>query len=137
MSPCLEKVSHSKIKIEEMKRKAIFLNPNKVDYIKGKIDGCLVDDGIRADYFISGEGKSVLVELKGCNIAHGCEQLFSAAEHKKVRPYLTGKLGFLMICSRFPSHDTSVQLAMSKAKRKYGAKFLVLTKEREVDMSMF
>ena len=137
MNACIETVTHSRIKIEEHKRKATFLNPNGATYQKGKVDGCLVTEGIRTDYFVNGEGRSVLIELKGCNVKHACDQLFATAEHKDVKPYLTGKLGFLIICSRFPSHNTSIQLAMNKARKKYGAVFLVFTCEREVNILDF
>lgn len=137
MSHCVEVVSHSKVKVEENKMKVIFLNPTCQDFRRGRIDGCLVVDGIRADYFVSGCGKSVLVELKGCNVDHACKQLFAAAEHENVKPLLTGKLGFLIICSKFPSNTTSVQIAQDKAKKKYGSKLLVLTKERTLSMEAF
>lgn len=137
MNNCIETVTHSRIKVEELKRKATFRNPTNKPYKKGRIDGCLVKEGIRADYFVDGEGKSVLVELKGCDIDHACAQLFAAVEHANVKPHLSEKIGFMIICSRYPSHNTSVQLSAAKARRRYGAKLLVFTREREVDMSMF
>lgn len=130
-------VSHSKVKVEENKMKVVFLNPDCSEFKKGRIDGCLVQEGIRADYFVSGCGRTVLVELKGCNVDHACKQLFAAAEHQNVKPHLTGKLGFLIICSKFPSNTTSVQIAQDKAKKKYGSKLLVLTRERTLSMECF
>ena len=137
MTECIKKVSHSRVRVEEQKRKAVFINEDRAEYTVGRIDGCLVADGIRADYFVSGSGVSVLVELKGCNIDHACAQLFSAADHEKVKPHLEGKIGFLIICSRYPTFNTSVQKAMALAKKKYGAKFYVYTNQRELTMSMF
>ncbi|MFA1602363.1 hypothetical protein ACDW82_01765 [Alcaligenes faecalis] len=137
MSECIQKVIQSKVKVEEKSRKAVFVTDGKSEYIKGRIDQCLIKDGVRADYFVSGEGKTVLIELKGCNVSHACDQLFKAVEHENVKPYLNEKIGFLVICSKYPTHDTSVQLAMSKAKKKYKAEFRVYTNKREVNMSMF
>lgn len=137
MKNCIETVRHSSVKVEEQKRKAIFSNPNKNPYQKGRIDGCLVSEGIRADYFVSGEGKSVLVELKGCNIDHACKQLLLAAEHENVKPHLNEKIGFMIVCSRYPSHTSTVQLTEDKIRKKYKAKLLVFTKQREVNMGMF
>lgn len=134
---CTETVDHSRVKVEEGGMKAIFLNPNRSQYVKGRIDKCLVMDGVRADYFVSGESKTVIVELKGKNLEHACDQVFAAARHENVKPHISGQIGFLIICSRFPSLTTSVQLAKVKAKKIYGANFHVYTKEREVDMSMF
>lgn len=135
---CVEDLDHSLIKLEENRRKAIFRNPNRVPYRKGKIDGCLVKaESKKPDYFISGEGKTVLVELKGCDVAHACKQLLEAVEHKKIKPYLKGKIGFLIICSRYPSHDTTIQIAIAKIRNKYKTKLFVFCDEREVEMSIF
>lgn len=131
----METVSHSKVKVEENGRKVIFDNPARSEFQRGRIDECLVTSGIRADYFVNGEGKSILIELKGCDLKHACEQLFAAVEHKNVKPHLSGKIGFIIMCSRFPRADTSVQLAQQKARKKYGAKFNVFSKSRVIKMS--
>ncbi|WP_289150366.1 hypothetical protein [uncultured Salipiger sp.] len=137
MNACITAVNHSNVKVEEKKRKAIFLNKAKAEYKIGRIDGCLINDGTRADYFVSGDGTTVLVELKGCDIKHACDQLFAAADHEIVKPHLESRIGFLIICSRYPAQNTSVQRAMALAKKKYKAKFFVFTNKREVTMSMF
>lgn len=137
MSDCIYKVSHTHVKVEEQRRKAIFLNKSNAEYKIGRIDGCLVTDGPRADYFVSGDNTSVLIELKGCNIDHACAQLFSAVDHRDVRPHLEQSIGFLIICSRFPAQNTAVQRAMALARKKYNAKFFVFTNKREVTMEMF
>jgi len=137
LSACVETVNHRRIKVEERKRKAIFLNPEQTEYRRGKIDGCLVTSGIRADYFVSGEGRTVIVELKGSDVDHACKQMFEAIEHAAVKPYVGKRCGFLIICSRFPSDTTTVQLAKNAARTKYKTKLLVYTNEREVSMSDF
>lgn len=137
MNSCIEEINHAKIKVEECKRKATFLNPDRHQYIRGRIDGCLIKEGIRADYLVSGEGKTVIVELKGCNVSHACEQLMKAVAHENVKPFLVGKVGFLIICSRYPSDSTSVQRARERARKKFGAKLLVFTNERDVSITIF
>jgi len=91
LNSCVQTVSHSKIKVEENGRKVIFLNPSRAQFMKGRIDGCLVTSGIRADYFVGGEGKTVLIELKGSNIEHAFEQLLKAAEHSNVKSFLRAR----------------------------------------------
>jgi hypothetical protein len=137
MSKCVENIVHSKIKVEEQGRKAIFLNPNNEVCQRGKIDSCLVTEGIRADYFVSNSTKSILVELKGCNIAHACDQLFAAVEHQNVRPLLKDKIGFVVICTRVPAATTATQLAQQKARRQYGAQFKVFCNQRELNFDDF
>lgn len=137
MNSCVETVNHSAVKVEEKGRKAVFLNPQKEKFQRGKIDGCLVVSGVRADYFVNGEGKSVLVELKGAHVDHACEQLIAAARHPHVKPYLSGKLGFLVICSRYPKESSKVQLYREKIASDFGAKLKIFSDQREVSMSIF
>ena len=92
MNGCIEVVSHSKVKVEEYKRKAIFLNDERKDYEIGRIDGCLVKSGIKADFYVSSPDKTVLVELKGTNIDHACKQLFAAVENAEVKKRLREKI---------------------------------------------
>jgi uncharacterized CHY-type Zn-finger protein len=135
MNSCVDCVSHSKVKVEENGRKAIFLNPNRECYSVGRIDGCLVKDGIRADFFVATERCAVIVELKGCDVTHACEQLFAAVDNHAVNEFVKGKkLGFIIICSRFPSNSTSVQIAQSKARKRYKAGFHVCCNMREFNI---
>jgi len=137
MSLCVEIVSHTRIKIEENGMKAIFLNPTREACEKGHIDKCLVTEGIRADYYLSNSSKTIMIELKGCDINHACAQLFKAAEHPKIKPKLKKSLGFLIICSRVPSSSTSSQIAEQKARKKYKAKFKVYCRMREISFDDF
>lgn len=134
---CINTVSVSKIKVEEKGRKVVFLNPDNLTYKRGKIDGCLVTDGIRADYFVSGEGHIVFIELKGCDVDHAARQLMAAASHANVKPYLEEKICFLILCTRYPRADTTIQRMMELAKKKYKAKFRIMTNQREIEISRF
>lgn len=134
MSRCIEVVFHSRIKLEENRMKAVFLNPERREFKIGRIDGCLIEEGIRADYFVSGLGCSVVVELKGADIEHACKQVFVSARHEKVRPHLEGNLSFVIICSRVPSYSSAVQFAQVRAKKEFDAKLKVYTRERELNI---
>lgn len=137
MSKCISVVNHSKVKVEENKRKAVFINSNRENYEIGIIDGCLVKSGIRADYFVSSAETTVLVELKGTNIDHACNQLFAAVEHANVKDKIKDKVGFLIICSRVPTATTSTLISQQKAKRIYNAKLKIYCNQREVKMEDF
>jgi len=124
---CTQIVSHTTVKVEENKRKALFRNPESKSYRVTRVDDCVVTEGPRADYLVVADGThSVLVELKGKNVAHACEQLFASARHKDVARLITPSLGFLVVCSRFPRVDTSVLKAKTKAAREYNAGFHVV-----------
>ncbi len=132
---CTRTVSHSTVKVEENKRKALFNNPSGKSYCVTKVDDCLVTEGPRADYLVvEGSAHSVLVELKGKNVAHACEQLFASARHEDVAPLLTASLGFLVVCSRFPRVDTAVLKAKTKAAKEYGAGFHVVCDKGSFDI---
>lgn len=134
-SHCSETVNHSRIKVEENKRKAVFKNPDRLNYEKSTVDGCLITKGIRSDYLVSKKGvASVLVELKGGNVEHACDQLIAAVEHPHVRPLLEEKLGFLVICSKYPRFDTFVRRAKTRCAREYQAGFHVVCDKGEFDI---
>src|SRR4051812_27602069 len=92
---CTRVLTHSSVKVEENKSRAVFSNPDRREYAVTKIDGCLVTEGRRADYVVTKEERvSVLVELKGVDVSHACDQLFASVEHPSVKPLLERRLGF-------------------------------------------
>lgn len=132
---CTVKMSHSKILIEENKRKATFLNPRRMPYEVSKVDNCLITGGIRCDYLVSEVGSaSVLVELKGANVEHACAQLMSSVENANIKPLLEPKFGFLVICSKYPKFDTFVARAKTAAAKKYKSGFHVFSNQRDVEI---
>lgn len=133
---CTELLKHSNVKVEENKRKAIFLNPSKAEYSVTKVDGCLVTDGeIRCDYLISEIGEaSALVELKGKDVSHACVQLLASAKNNKVKPLLEKNVGFLVICSKYPRFDTFVAKAKQRAAREFNAGFHVVCDRGEFNI---
>lgn len=133
---CTEILSHSNIKVEENKRKAIFLNPSKAEFSVTKIDGCLVTgEEIRCDYLVSEIGEaSALVELKGKDVSHACDQLLASARHNKVKPLLEDKIGFLVVCSKYPRFDTFVAKAKQRAAKEFKAGFHVVCDRGEFNI---
>lgn len=133
---CTEVVSHSSVKVEENKSRVVFKNPDRTEFAISKIDGCLVTNGVRADYLVTkGVTASVLVELKGTDVAHACDQLLSSVEHPNVKPLLEREIGFLVVCTRYPRLDTFVLKAKQRCARVYKAGFHVITpKGAELDL---
>lgn len=84
---CTVKNSNSKIKVEENKRKAIFLNPERENFTVTEVDGCLIPRGqTAADYLVvKPRVASILVELKGRNVERACAQLFSTIDNERDR----------------------------------------------------
>ena len=132
---CTESANHSVIKVEENRRKAKFRNLHNENFEISQVDGCLIKQGIRCDKLVTKVGvASVLVELKGSNVSHACDQLISAVEHSAVKPLLADKVGFLVICSKYPRFDGFVIKAKQWAAKKYKSGFHVIKNEGEFDI---
>lgn len=117
---CVEQVKHSNVTVGDKgsKYKANFPNPGKSAFQKVHVDGCLVTEGARADWIVTKVGVgSVIVELKGKDVAHACEQLFSTLRHADCQEWLEAKRALLIVCSRVPSFDTAIAKAQVKARK--------------------
>ena len=133
---CTQVVRRTKIKVAENKRQAVFINPSKLKYSVSIIDNCLVKSGIRADYLVTeASSMSVLVELKGTDVQHACEQLFTSAENDAVKPLIAKKMGFLVICSKYPRFDGFVAKAKQQAADRYKAGFHIVQKQGEFEIA--
>ncbi|MDR6952667.1 hypothetical protein J2X65_002026 [Ancylobacter sp. 3268] len=133
MERCTQIVTHSKIKVEEHGRKAIFENSNGDMYHVSIVDNCLITDGSRADRLVRKVGdSSVIVELKGKDVDHGIKQLMATVEHPNIRSMLESKIGFLLVCRRYPKFDYYVAKAKTEAAKKYKAGFHVVCDQRQV-----
>jgi hypothetical protein len=133
---CIVNTTDSIVRVHEGKRSASFKNQDRKEYQRIKIDNCVVREGIRADYLINERGNaSALIELKGKNVEHAAVQLFTSVEHDEVRPLLEDRVGFLVICSRYPRFDSFVLKAKQKAARIYKAGFHVVCDRGEFDIN--
>lgn len=133
---CTITKTHSLVKVEQNRRAAVFKNPDHRTYKVTEVDGCLITQGMRADYLVQEEGgASVLIELKGKNVDHACEQLFASAKHSAVSSMITHGMGFLVICSKYPRFDTAVLKAKQRAAKEFRAGFHVVCDRGEFDIN--
>ena len=124
---CLETTKAPIVSIKENKRRAQFRNKSKDEFVIGVVDGCLIKEGPRTDYLVSKVGvASVLVELKGSDVGHACEQIFATVSHPSVSPMLEDKLGFLVICRKYPRFDSFVAKAKQRAMKQYKCGFHIV-----------
>lgn len=113
-SNCIEKIRDSKIRVDDpgTARKAILLNPERVQVRRIRMDGCLAPIGqVAADWVVSKpKDVDVIVELKGKNVDHAVEQIESTRTFWSGHPeYVAGQvLGAWIICSEYPSASTKV-----------------------------
>jgi hypothetical protein len=95
--------------VEEGKRKLSIVNSNRDFVYVTKIDGGVFRNQLCADYVVSrivekvirGE---VIVELKGCDVRHGCEQVISTARLLRDCPEDRSKsiLNAIVVSQRVP-----------------------------------
>lgn len=130
--PCVEQVRHSNVTVEERGRRANFLNPSNARFLRAKVDNCLIKQGVRADWIVTKVGVgSVIVELKGSDVAHACDQLLVTLVHQATQEWLEERRTLLTICSRRPSNDTRAQRAEERA-RKLGLRLRIYCNQRDI-----
>jgi len=124
---CIQTVCDSKPKVEENGRKAVFLNPQRAEVKKVKVDGCLiVGSGPRADYIVSMPGVvDVIVELKGKDIEHARDQIVATLPAWKAHPPFSAKVAGLIVCSRSPLSSSDLQVMKAKVSKNYGMSLTV------------
>lgn len=72
---CITKLTDSRIKCEENKRKIIFYNPSRMNVNKIRVDGCQIIEGVKCDFLVTYNKAENFIELKGEDIKHALSQL--------------------------------------------------------------
>lgn len=121
---CVREVSDRRLVLEENKRKCLFLNPNRRPLVKVVVDGCEIVDGAKCDYLVIDHcGNEYFVELKGKDLPHAVEQLErSVKQLSDVRN--KGKKYAIVVASRYPANDTSMQRAKVAFRKKYNVELI-------------
>lgn len=135
---CRETVSHSKVKVEEKGKSAVFLNPAREKFVRTRVDGCVVKQSTSADFVVTQKGVgSVIVELKGTDVAHAALQIEATAKSidgcasiDEVRP-----VAGLVVCARYPRFDTQVQAIQKRFAANHRAPLHVVTRNDEFSIA--
>lgn len=124
---CVEETNGSNITVKERGRRANFRNPDRHSFLKIQVDGCLLNEKYKkADWIVTKVGiGSIIIELKGKNLDQACQQLKETLDHPRCKPWLEARKAMLIVCSRYPSIDTTVQRLQLKA-RKQGVRLNVV-----------
>jgi hypothetical protein len=135
---CTEVVKVSKVKIAENGKQAVFLNPMKEEVSRTRVDGCVIVNNKACDWWIAQESSgSVLVELKGCDVAHAILQIEATFDYLSKNKLLLAKNAALIVCakpSRHPSFTTKLQKARSRLSDKYKAPLHIVTGSHEFNI---
>lgn len=119
---CETEITHKRIVLKENKSQIIFKNETQSTIRKIRIDGCVINDGLRCDYLIIDNfGTQHFIELKGCDIKHAIDQIESTICKIVANPKLDRKEAFI-ISSRCPLIDTEIQSYKVRFKKYYNTK---------------
>lgn len=130
---CTAEVADKLLVLEENKRKCVFVNPRGNLLTKVIVDGCQITEGVRCDYLVLDASQNeYFVELKGKDIPHAIEQLESTIRQLSIRKEVLKTA--VIVASRHPSNDTSLQRAKAYFKRKYGVE--LISKNTRIDIKV-
>jgi hypothetical protein len=133
---CTKTTSVSKIKVEENQRRVIINNPSKIKYSVTAVDGCLIKNSIACDWLISEDSVGdLLIELKGSDVDHAAKQIMSSAEYIDSNGIALGQKAGLIVCSKYPRVDTTVQKIKNAFAKKYQAPLHVVNIQGEFNFS--
>jgi hypothetical protein len=118
---CIETVTDSKPKVEESGRKAVFLNPDRAEVRKVRVDDCLIFKGPRADFVVAKPNVlDVIVELKGRDIYHARDQIIATLPFWRKFPPFSSEVAALIVCSKSPMSASELQVMKAKMLLQHG-----------------
>jgi hypothetical protein len=132
ISRCTERTNVSKVKVQELGRKAIFKNKNRAIFCKTRVDGCVVKNAIAADWVLSkGNVGQIVIELKGRDVDHAVKQIEATTLLWREKNLVFGKLAGLVVCAQYPRANTMVQRAQDVFSRKFKGPLHIVTRNCE------
>lgn len=134
MNPaCFTETRDSKIKLDERGRKVVLLNKDRVLHVRAQVDGCLLAEEIAADWVVSrSDLGDLIVELKGTDVGHALKQVERTLIYWIDNKLRKGRIGALIVCSRYPRNDTSIQRAKAAFMRDHRALLTVVSRNLEL-----
>lgn len=120
----------------EHRRRAMFRNPLREEYVVIKVDQGVVEQERAADYAVHKAGVGTLiVELKGGDVRHACRQVASTVDIVGRCEIPHGKIAGLVICTRFPAVDTTIQRLQNDFRRRVGCRLKVSSSQTEFEFA--
>lgn len=129
LAECTEETTVSNVKVEEMGKKAVFLNPDNSLHRKIRIDGCLVLQGERADWAEKDQVGVVIVELKGRDVEKAADQVLASATYWRDQLKQTLPMSGLIVGSQYPRASASMQKKQASFARAFKGPLRVINKE--------
>lgn len=129
---CTRETTDKLLVVKERKSKCIFSNPNRHLLTKVNVDGCQITKGVKCDYLILDHCRNeYFVELKGKDLPHAIEQLEASIQQLSDKNNIINKQA-IIVSSRNPSNDTSIQRAKAEFKKKYKTELIAKNIQAEI-----
>ena len=129
---CITVTTDSKIKCDDRNNRcAIIVNSEKKSYNKIRVDGCAINDGVRADWAVEKGNAAIIIELKGKNVEHAADQVFRTAQFWTNEFSRSTYIAGLIVANQYPKSSTSIQLRQQKFAKKFRGPLHVVTKNDE------
>lgn len=134
LGDCQSETKVSRVKVEENGKKAVFVNDKKEKFVRTAFDGCVVKNGIAADWVVSKKGVGdVIVELKGRDVERGTKQVHATAEWLTNNNARNGAIAGLVVCRQYPRESTIAQRAQLAFKNVFDGLLHVRCSNQEYD----
>lgn len=137
---CVHRQSGSKVAVKDKNSgRAVFINPKRAEYRCVLIDGCVIKEGLRADWLVESEsGKQVVVELKGSDVPHALKQISNTVDVGVSEGWINLPVGAWIVASKLrPAALTTIQAGMKKHQERFGARLRLDTSFKERYISDF
>lgn len=132
---CVMSTKVKLIKVSEPRStSATFKNEGQVEHLVTQFDGCVIKNKTSCDWIVEkcGIGR-VAVELKGCDVKHAVLQIGAAITYLRANGMGDLTIGALVICSRSPSNDSTLQKLKDGLARQYGVPLHVKKDGRNIE----
>jgi hypothetical protein len=122
---CEEKVTDEALVLEENRSNITFINKNKDEILKVKVDKCVTFDEVICDWLlIRPDDKEFFIELKGSNIKHAYDQIERSIIKVAKDCYVREK-NIYIVMSNYPKKKINTQVKRKYFQDIYKAKLFV------------
>ena len=134
---CISECKNPLVPVEDAGVRAVFCNPKRKAYRTFDVDGCLVTEGLAADFAVEELGTGLaVVELKGRNVEHALKQVSETVKHFRDARDYTGRLCALIVSRQSPLGSATIaKQRLIFAKRHGGAALHVHSSQRSFVLS--
>jgi hypothetical protein len=123
----------SKVKLQERSSKVVFLNVEKVEFVKIQVDGCIVNDEIAADWVVAKSSVGdIFLELKGRNVEHAVQQVAATLRHWKNQNWFCGEKIAALIVSRQVPKASLVRKQLENFVKEFKCPLHVVSHNQEI-----